>query len=89
MAYKTRYTPLDEFRNEIRLVVILPSKDDDETVSCKLQTASLDEKLEYAALSYVWGDPTITKDIIVNGLPFAATTNLGSALWHMRKYGIT
>ncbi|KFY97989.1 hypothetical protein V500_01843 [Pseudogymnoascus sp. VKM F-4518 (FW-2643)] len=89
MAYKTRYPPLDEFRNEIRLVVILPSKDDDETVSCKLQTVSLDEKLEYAALSYVWGDPAITKDIIVNGLPFAATTNLGSALWHMRKHGIT
>ncbi|OBT61694.1 hypothetical protein VE03_09406 [Pseudogymnoascus sp. 23342-1-I1] len=89
MAHKTHYSPLDESRNEIRLVVILPSNDDDETISCKIQNVSLNEQPEYAALSYVWGDQAITKDIIVNGLPFAATTNLGSALWHMRKYGIT
>ncbi|KAM7198709.1 Heterokaryon incompatibility protein (HET) domain containing protein [Naviculisporaceae sp. PSN 640] len=35
---------------------------------------------EYTALSYVWGDPNDTIPILVNGVDFAATKNLVSAL---------
>jgi len=39
----------------------------------------------YTALSYVWGDASVTKDIIVNGVSFAVTANLELALRQIRK----
>jgi Heterokaryon incompatibility protein (HET) len=39
----------------------------------------------YTALSYVWGDASVTEDIIVNGVSFAVTSNLASALRQIRK----
>ncbi|KIM98268.1 hypothetical protein OIDMADRAFT_69443, partial [Oidiodendron maius Zn] len=39
----------------------------------------------YTALSYTWGDPTVTKEILVNGKPLQVTTNLESALRHLRQ----
>jgi hypothetical protein len=44
------------------------------------QASKLNENLEYYALSYGWGDLTVTKDILVNGKVFAATINLAAAL---------
>jgi Heterokaryon incompatibility protein (HET) len=35
---------------------------------------------EYEALSYVWGDPLITRPIKLNGQPYHATENLEAAL---------
>jgi hypothetical protein len=40
--------------------------------------------LEFAALSYVWGDESKTRDILVNGHRRAVTTNLESALRNFR-----
>jgi hypothetical protein len=34
----------------------------------------------YGALSYVWGEPEVTEDIVVSVNVFAATVNLASAL---------
>jgi hypothetical protein len=45
----------------------------------------LEEEPEYETLSYVWGDPTVTKPIILDGEIFEVTTNLESALRHIRK----
>ncbi len=39
----------------------------------------------YTALSYVWGDANVTEDIIVNGVSFAVTSNLASALKQIWK----
>jgi Heterokaryon incompatibility protein (HET) len=39
----------------------------------------------YAALSYTWGDAAVTKGILVNGKPLQVTTNLESALKHLRQ----
>ncbi|KAK4167756.1 heterokaryon incompatibility protein-domain-containing protein [Cladorrhinum sp. PSN259] len=36
------------------------------------------------ALSYVWGDPTVTRCISVDGQDFKVTTNLGDALLELR-----
>ncbi|KAI0157904.1 heterokaryon incompatibility protein-domain-containing protein [Hypoxylon sp. FL1284] len=71
------YQPLDTSRREIRLVRILPSND---TIRCTLQVESLSSDLKYAALSYAWGDPKVTRDIIVNDEKFPATENLYEAL---------
>lgn len=38
----------------------------------------------FCALSYVWGDPTDTKDIVVNGHVVPITTSLEAALRHVR-----
>lgn len=57
------YTPLNGARNEI-----LPRSSDDsgELLNCKLCVHSLDDKLSYTALSYVWGDPKDTRTAMVN-----------------------
>ena len=39
----------------------------------------------YLALSYVWGDPSVTTNLTVNGCVFKATTNLVAALRSLRS----
>lgn len=82
------YDSLDESRREIRLITLLPSEDDEGEIACLLETASLDDEPEYAALSYVWGDPDDTIEILVNDIVFSATINLASGLIHFRRYGL-
>ena len=41
----------------------------------------------YVALSYCWGDPTITEEIFVNERSFQMTKNLHTALFELRKQG--
>ncbi|KAI0534933.1 heterokaryon incompatibility protein-domain-containing protein [Xylaria digitata] len=79
------YSPLDHSRRMIRLIEILPSEF--EQVSCRLETVELSKDIRYAALSYVWGDPQITEDVLVNGINLPVTTNLASALRQFRKCG--
>ncbi|KAK0641505.1 hypothetical protein B0T16DRAFT_215402 [Cercophora newfieldiana] len=81
-----RYTYLDPSKQEIRLLAIECASDDASIVSCKLHTASLSSspRPEFVALSYVWGDPNITEDILIDGESFAATTNLAAALGNLR-----
>jgi uncharacterized membrane protein YqaE (UPF0057 family) len=45
-----------------------------------MTTHSLDDNPRYAALSYVWGNPSITTPVIVNGRSVLVTTNLEAAL---------
>ncbi|KAE9378295.1 HET-domain-containing protein, partial [Stipitochalara longipes BDJ] len=63
------YTPLDRATREIRLAHLAPSPNLDEQVSCSLHIVSFDESLYYEALSYVWGDPTITAPIQLRASP--------------------
>ncbi|KAI1383584.1 HET-domain-containing protein [Hypoxylon trugodes] len=81
------YAPLSRDQPHVRFIKILPSDTDDQPVSCLLETVRLTPNIRYSALSYVWGDPKVTKDIIVNGVTVPVTTNLESALWHFRKFG--
>ncbi|KXX78589.1 Heterokaryon incompatibility protein 6, OR allele, partial [Madurella mycetomatis] len=82
------YEPLDPSRREIRLLRIEGGSYEG-PIRCSLYTVSLDEvDLEFAALSYVWGDESMTKDVLVNNHLRAVTTNLESALqnfWHFFK----
>lgn len=78
------YSSLNEARREIRLLVIQPCSTTETIVECSLETISLDGHPRYIALSYVWGDATITEEILVNGISLAATTNLAASLRQLR-----
>jgi hypothetical protein len=75
------YRPL--VGNEIRLIHLEPPSRNSsapELVDCTLIHRNLDHNPEYIALSYAWGDPTITVPILLDGFRFQATTNLAAAL---------
>ena len=77
--------PVDESRT--RVLVLHPPSSDGAPVSCSLEVMTLDPgpNRAYMALSYVWGDASVTEDIIVNGVAFAVTSNLVSALRQIHK----
>lgn len=79
------YEPLDKSKREIRLLRILNGSEDG-PVECSLHTASLDDDISFAALSYAWGDESIIKKILVNGQMKAVSSNLDSALRRFRTY---
>jgi hypothetical protein len=72
------YEALYSSKSEIRLLRVHPSNDG--VIQCNLTRCSLDTDPEYYALSYVWGDLAVTKNILVDGKKFPATTNLVAAL---------
>src|SRR5438034_1818172 len=73
------YRPLNKEENEFRILAILPDEDESSILRCTLNTYSLTDPPQFYALSYVWGDPTVTTNIIVNDAVFPATINLEQA----------
>ncbi|KAH7330516.1 heterokaryon incompatibility protein-domain-containing protein [Rhexocercosporidium sp. MPI-PUGE-AT-0058] len=65
---------------EIRLLQAI-SLETDRTL-WSLEVASLDSNAQFVALSYVWGKPSQTESISVNGQAIAITVNLAHALHH-------
>jgi hypothetical protein len=71
-------------KERIRLLVLSPGNYGSK-IQCSLKTVSLSMlEDQYIALSYVWGDPTVTRSIEVNGNELPVTKNLENALQHMR-----
>ncbi|KAK3299826.1 heterokaryon incompatibility protein-domain-containing protein [Chaetomium fimeti] len=80
------YQPLSTSRREIRLLQIVQGSEDG-PIECSLHTVDFDDiDFEFAALSYVWGDESITKNVLVDGHQRAVTTNLESALRNFWRY---
>ncbi|KAN0099553.1 HET domain containing protein [Hyaloscypha variabilis] len=84
-----QYRPLDPSKTEIRLIELFPrttntSTQRERAPRCNLIHASLDDKLDYVALSYTWGDPRDTEIITVGHSSVSVTRNLHSALEHLR-----
>lgn len=77
--------PLDADRSEIRLLTLLPDHDFDAAIPCSLEVASLDETIDFEALSYVWGGPDKREPIYVGGELMLVTTNLVAALRRLRR----
>jgi hypothetical protein len=80
------YRPLDSLRWEIRLLQIKSSGWSTSKVECELQTVSLLEVPSFTALSYVWGDPALQEDIIINGKVCTVRRNLARALRNSRYH---
>ena len=80
------YRPLDALRWEIRLLQIKNSGWSTSKVECELQTVTLLDPPSFTALSYVWGDPALKEDIIINGKVCAVRRNLARALRNSRNH---
>lgn len=81
-AYHQIYGRLKSNGN-IRLIRILPGQFSD-PIQGELILCSLSDHPSYEALSYTWGDPESTCPIAINGSSLQVTTNLASALRHIR-----
>ncbi|KAF1363441.1 hypothetical protein EJ07DRAFT_162712 [Lizonia empirigonia] len=75
------YTALDNTKRQVRLVHQHPFS---ETGAEKISDTEDDEANVIHSLSYVWGDPRVTTPIDLHGHPFPVTSNLFSALKHLR-----
>jgi len=70
----------------IRLIEVLPASSENDTspISCKLLVVPLDAQPLYTALSYVWGDASFSKTILLDGDQFVVRNNLWDFLNHWR-----
>lgn len=80
----TIYTPLNAQDHQIRLLRLLPGSDD-QVIKCKCVIHSPKGSGSYEAVSYVWGSPTPTESIYLNGYEASITLNLWTLLKHFRK----
>jgi len=78
-----RFPSIDQSSSTIRLVKLLHSGND-ESIECIFRTFDLSKCPPYIALSYTWGLPGSTAEIILNGFPFAVGENLHLALQAFR-----
>jgi Heterokaryon incompatibility protein (HET) len=79
------YETLDSDSHEIRVFTLFPGTGS-EQVAGKLIKTSLNDAFSYDALSYQWGDPTITSTINLGGyVGFKVTTSLEIAMRNIRR----
>ena len=83
------YSSLSLKPGSIRLLRLMPDKDETAPIQCQLFNYSPQESGEwthlYEALSYVWGDPDKTLPILINEHCFNITVNLYAALLRLRN----
>ncbi|PMD64882.1 HET-domain-containing protein, partial [Hyaloscypha bicolor E] len=85
------YSPLDEQKNEIRVLRILPGVDAS-TLECRLEHIALEDGSDYDALSYAWHDPKLYSEaqrdlkhnLLVNGKCLEIGNNLATFLQSAR-----
>jgi hypothetical protein len=82
------YQPLEYLRS-IRLVKLYQARCKADTVSCDLIHVSLEDCPPFEALSYTWGDASVKHTISCSKEQLDITTNLLSALQHLRQLDST
>ncbi|RSL71752.1 hypothetical protein CEP53_001376 [Fusarium sp. AF-6] len=80
---ETLYQPITQDK-EIRLLVLEPGTPGDE-LRCHLINTRLSWRTKYEALSYTWGDPTITRQLNCSGRTIDVTVSLHDALSDLRQ----
>lgn len=85
-------SPLSPRSDGIRLLRLMPCKDDNAIIQCQLLNYSLSDSRNgthlYEALSYVWGDPDHTVPIFIGEHRFRVTENLHAALLRLRDRSV-
>ena len=78
------YTELNTDKNLIRLMHLNPATSPEDAIRCSFSVVSLDDELQYEALSYVWGEMSDNQEIGIGERQFSVTANLFCALKHLR-----
>ncbi|KAK8040931.1 hypothetical protein PG994_013938 [Apiospora phragmitis] len=78
------HRPLGDSPTEIRIVSLLPGEYGD-PIECVLEHIDTDTTKDYEALSYCWGEASITKPILLDNKPYPVTTNLFDGLQRLRQ----
>ncbi|KAK8066638.1 heterokaryon incompatibility (het-6OR allele) [Apiospora hydei] len=78
------HRPLGDSPTEIRIVNLLPGEYGD-PIECELEHIDIDITKDYDALSYCWGEASITKPIRLDSMSYPVTTNLFDGLQRLRK----
>jgi len=83
-----QYPPLSPGSDSIRLLRLMPDKDEKAPIQCELFEYSLQESRNethlYEALSYVWGSPETPESISIDKHNLPVTANLHAALSRLR-----
>lgn len=80
------YQPLDPSRKELRMLILQPAEDFwSPSRSYSLIHVSMDDELDYEALSYTWGSGTEMREVLVNGVKFSIASNLAEALENLSE----
>jgi Heterokaryon incompatibility protein (HET) len=78
------YEPLGE--EQIRIVVLDPSPDQNSPLTCSIQHLTLDDNVkDYECISYAWGEPNFSKRLLCGDGSFEITPNLHAALTRFRS----
>jgi hypothetical protein len=73
-----------ETTGNIRVLSLLPGSFDD-PLRCRLTVKPIEENPQYDALSYMWGNPSVTRQITLDDdETFPVTVSLENALRHIR-----
>ena len=88
--YKYRSFRLDHNGNStIRVMLLMPSKNVDDFLTCRIVHTTLHDSSSYYALSYTWGEPVFSKTLVVDeSMRIPITENLDFALRRLRLAGI-
>lgn len=79
-----RYQRLPDEKSSIRLLELLPGAWNDE-IRCRLNIVKKRPFLPYEAISYYWGNPNDTEEIICNGKTLSVTWRLRACLRQLRR----
>ncbi|KAG9252296.1 heterokaryon incompatibility protein-domain-containing protein [Emericellopsis atlantica] len=80
-----QYVPLDPVTDEIRLIVLHPSEDEQARVNLHLAHSPAKSDVGYNAISYTWGERQPRADIVVTGQLFSVTKSLEELLRRVRR----
>jgi hypothetical protein len=78
------YKKLDTSKQEFRLLEIRPAASVEDRIEARLVTVRLKDEPEFIALSSLYGSPSESENVIVNGRPITITLHLAQALRHIR-----
>jgi hypothetical protein len=82
MTNTFRYPPIKG--ETIRLLLVFPGNDNDSLV-CGIFSTGIYSSPPYNAISYAWGDPKPTRNLMLNGEHFCATESSHQALRAVRQ----
>ncbi|KAI0201180.1 heterokaryon incompatibility protein-domain-containing protein [Astrocystis sublimbata] len=77
------HRPLNDSGKDIRIIKLLPNHRN-APIACELEHIALEPGADYEALSYCWGDASVTKSILLDSKPYPITLNLLDGLRYLR-----